>query len=49
MSVIDKFKNESKDAVEIDITFPESVNHINNQLLPSKNHDGLFYVLLEKK
>ena len=34
---------------EIKIKFPKNINVDDNQLLPSLIHDGLFYVLFEKK
>ena len=37
-----------KDVSELNIEFPSNVVHIKNQLLPSDNHDGLFYALLQK-
>ena len=46
--VIEKFKKDSKNITELDIIFPSNVEHIKNQVLPSKNHDGLFYALLQK-
>ena len=47
--VVDRFLKEEKTAVEIKIKFPKNVNVEDNQLLPSFFHDGLFYVLLQKK
>ena len=46
--VIERFKQEFMDANEIDLIYPRNIRHIKNQLIPSKNHDGLFYALLEK-
>ncbi|MDC0422797.1 16S rRNA (cytosine(967)-C(5))-methyltransferase RsmB [Methylophilaceae bacterium] len=46
--VIERFKQEFSDAKEIDLIYPNKVKHIRNQLIPSKNHDGLFYALLKK-
>ncbi len=47
--VIEKFKKEFIDAEEIKLIYPNNIKHIKNQLVPSENHDGLFYALLEKK
>jgi len=47
-NVIESFKKELKDISELNIEFPSNVVHIKNQLLPSDNHDGLFYALLQK-
>jgi len=47
--VVDRFLKEEKTANEIKIKFPKNVNVADNQLLPSLFHDGLFYVLLQKK
>ena len=47
--VIEKFKKEFMDAEEIKLIYPNNIKHIKNQLVPSENHDGLFYALLEKK
>ena len=47
-NVIESFKKELKDVSELNIEFPSNVAHIKNQLLPSDNHDGLFYALLQK-
>ena len=46
--VIEKFKQNVDDISEIDIKFPSNITHIKNQVLPSDNHDGLFYALLQK-
>ena len=46
--VIERFKKDSKNITELDIIFPPNVEHTRNQVLPSKNHDGLFYALLQK-
>ncbi len=48
IDVIEKFKKYSNNISELDITFPLNVEHIKNQVLPSNNHDGLFYALLQK-
>ena len=47
--VIEKFKKEFKNAKEIDLIYSDNIKCIKNQLIPSENHDGLFYALLEKK
>ena len=47
--VIDKFKQDAGNVSELSINCPSNVIHINNQILPSENHDGLFYALLQKK
>ena len=46
--VIEKFKQDLGNVSELNINFPSNVAHIQNQLLPSSNHDGLFYALLQK-
>ena len=46
--VVEMFKKEVNNISELNITFPSNVEHIKNQVLPSKNHDGLFYALLRK-
>jgi len=46
--VIEKFKQDLGDVSELRINFPSNVTHIKNQILPSENHDGLFYALLQK-
>ncbi|MDB4040066.1 16S rRNA (cytosine(967)-C(5))-methyltransferase RsmB [Methylophilaceae bacterium] len=46
--VIEKFKQGIDNVSEIDIVFPSNITHIKNQVLPSDNHDGLFYALLQK-
>ncbi len=46
--VIERFKKEFIDANEIELIYPDNIKHIKNQLIPSENHDGLFYALLEK-
>jgi len=46
--VIERFKQEFMDAKEIDLIYPNNIKHIKNQLIPSENHDGLFYALLKK-
>jgi 16S rRNA (cytosine967-C5)-methyltransferase len=47
--VIEKFKKKFMDVKEIELIYPNNIKHIKNQLVPSENHDGLFYALLEKK
>ena len=47
-NVIERFKQDLNNISELKITFPSNVVHINNQLIPSNNHDGLFYALLKK-
>ena len=46
--VIEGFKKEFRDAKEIDLIYPNTIKHVKNQLVPSENHDGLFYALLQK-
>jgi len=46
--VIEEFKKGLSNVSEIDIKFPSNIAHIKNQVLPSDNHDGLFYALLQK-
>ena len=46
--VIEEFKKGLSNVSEIDIKFPSHIAHIKNQVLPSDNHDGLFYALLQK-
>ncbi len=47
-NIIEKFIKESNNVSELNINFPSNIIHIKNQLLPSDNHDGLFYALLQK-
>jgi len=47
--VIDKFKSNISGVRELEIMYPDNIKVINNQLIPTNNHDGLFYALLEKK
>ena len=47
-NIIEKFIKESNHVSELNINFPSNLIHIKNQLLPSDNHDGLFYALLQK-
>jgi len=46
--VIEKFKIGLDNVSELNINFPSNIVHIKNQILPSDNHDGLFYALLQK-
>ena len=46
--VIEKFKQDLGNVSELNINFPSNIAHIKNQILPSSNHDGLFYALLQK-
>ena len=46
--VIEKFKLGLDNVSELNINFPSNIVHIKNQILPSDNHDGLFYALLQK-
>ena len=46
--VIERFKREFMDANEIELIYPDNIKNINNQLIPSEIHDGLFYALLKK-
>jgi len=46
--VIERFKQDFMDVKEIDLIYPNNIKHIKNQLIPSENHDGLFYALLKK-
>ena len=47
--VILKFCDNRQDVKRGGIKFPTIVHHLKNQLIPSKNHDGLYYEILEKK
>ena len=47
-AVINEFKQSVSNVSEIEIKFPANITHIKNQVLPSNNHDGLFYALLQK-
>jgi len=47
--VIENFKQDLKNVSELNINLPSNLAHIDNQILPSSNHDGLFYALLQKK
>ena len=46
--VVTAFCKQHQDAKRGGLQFPESVAHLKNQMLPSKNHDGLYYEILEK-
>ena len=47
--VISKFCNIKQDVKRGEIKFPKNIQHVKNQLVPSKDHDGLYYAILEKK
>ena len=47
--VISNFCNNRQDVKREKVKFPKNIYHIKNQLVPSKNHDGLYYEILEKK
>ena len=47
--VISKFCDNRLDVKREKVKFPKNICHIKNQLVPSKNHDGLYYEILEKK
>ena len=47
--VIARFCNERDDVIRGELKFPKIVRRLKNQLIPSENHDGLFYEILEKK
>ena len=47
--VISKFCNIKQDVERGEIKFPKNIQHVKNQLVPSKDHDGLYYAILEKK
>ena len=47
--VISKFCDNRLDVKREKVKFPKNIYHIKNQLVPSKNHDGLYYEILEKK
>ncbi len=46
--VIDRFIKEHVDAKEVKWSVDSEYNKYENQLIPSENHDGFFYALLEK-
>ena len=45
---IDNFIKEHSDAKEVKWSVDSEYSRHENQLIPSENHDGFFYVLLEK-
>ena len=47
--VISKFCDNRKDVKRGELKFPKNIQHVKNQLVPSKDHDGLYYEILEKK
>lgn len=47
--VILKFCDKRQDLKRGKLKFPKNIHHIRNQLVPSKDHDGLYYEILEKK
>tara|TARA_B100000035_G_scaffold24868_1_gene19498 strand:+ start:4307 stop:5578 length:1272 start_codon:yes stop_codon:yes gene_type:complete len=47
--VISKFCDKRQDLKKGELKFPKNIHHIRNQLVPSKDHDGLYYEILEKK
>ena len=47
--VISKFCANKQDVKRGEIKFPKNIQHVKNQLVPSKDHDGLYYAILEKK
>ena len=47
--VISKFCDNKQDVKRGEIKFPKNIQHVKNQLVPSKDHDGLYYAILEKK
>ena len=47
--VISKFCDNKQDVKRGEIKFPKNIQHVKNQLVPSKEHDGLYYAILEKK
>jgi 16S rRNA (cytosine967-C5)-methyltransferase len=46
--VIDSFIKEHNDAKEVKWSVDSEYSRYENQLIPSENHDGFFYALLEK-
>jgi 16S rRNA (cytosine967-C5)-methyltransferase len=46
--VIDNFIKEQSDAKEVKWSVDSEYSRYENQLIPSANHDGFFYALLEK-
>ena len=47
--VILKFCDNRQDVKRGKLKFPKNIQHVKNQLIPSKDHDGLYYEILEKK
>ena len=47
--VILKFCDNRQDVKRGKLKFPKNIQHVKNQLVPSKDHDGLYYEILEKK
>lgn len=47
--VISKFCDKNQDVKRGKLKFPKTVQHVKNQLVPTKDHDGLYYEILEKK
>ena len=47
--VILKFCDNRQDVKRGKLKFPKNIQHIKNQVVPSKDHDGLYYEILEKK
>ncbi|MBL6686446.1 MAG: 16S rRNA (cytosine(967)-C(5))-methyltransferase RsmB [Methylophilaceae bacterium] len=48
VKVIEQFMKKNKDVNLLKIKFPINTKRLGNQLIPSKNHDGFYYELLEK-
>ena len=47
--VILKFCDNRQDVKRGKLKFPKNIQHVKNQLIPSKDHDGLYYEILQKK
>jgi 16S rRNA (cytosine967-C5)-methyltransferase len=47
--VILKFCDNRQNVKRGKLKFPKNIQHVKNQLIPSKDHDGLYYEILEKK
>ena len=47
--VILKFCDNRQNVKRGKLKFPKNIQHVKNQLVPSKDHDGLYYEILEKK
>lgn len=47
--VISSFCEGKPNIIRGELSFPKNIYHIKNQLVPSKNHDGLYYEILEKR